>query len=133
MNLLFENHINETFKILALNKAGEIIISVNPIPKEELSSLLSKDLSKIHDWNWSNKDSVRINNMNAKKTGPNPNFCVNCYYLININAQRQTEASIVIPTPDSELPITADSLIKDLLEKDEVVTYRIFTESSSQF
>lgn len=133
-NLLFENHLNETFKILSLNKAGEVVISVKPVPRDQLQELLSKDIGNIKDWAWSNKDSVRINNMNYKKKNePNPNFCVNCYYLININALRPTEASIVIPTPHTELPITTDSTIKDLLQKDETVTYRVFTESSSQF
>lgn len=57
---------------------------------------------------WSNKDSVRVNN-----TGKN--YCVNCYYLINVKAVRKTQASLIIPSPDTELPLTTDSLIKDLL------------------
>jgi len=56
--------------------------------------------------------------MISKTKQPNPKFCVNCYYLININAQRPTEASIVIPTPGAELPVTTDSTLKDLLEQD---------------
>lgn len=80
---------NETFKILSLHKTGEVIISVNPIPREKLQETLTKDISKVTEWKWSNKDSVRINNLN-KKNEAAPDFCVDCYYLININAQRPT-------------------------------------------
>lgn len=79
--------------------------------------MINSDISQTKDWTWSNKDSVRINNNNERngKLVANPNYCVDCYYLINIKAQRDTEASIIIPTPDTELPITTDSQIKDLL------------------
>jgi hypothetical protein len=75
---------------------------------------------------------VRINNVNHNNK-TNKNYCFDCFYLIKVTAERPTEASIIIPTPDSELSITSNALIKDILLANETTVFRVFTDSTSQF
>jgi hypothetical protein len=75
---------------------------------------------------------VRINNVD-RKNNPNKNYCFDCFYLIKVAAERPTEASIIIPTPDAEVPIITNSLIKDILLQNETTTFRVFCDSSAQF
>lgn len=94
---------------------------------------MEKKPNEVKGWVWSNKDSVRVDNFDAAKNAPHEKYCVNCFYLINIKAQRKTKASVVIPTPGLEIPLKQDFMIKDLLLKNESSTYRIFTESEGKF
>ena len=92
-----------------------MLISVKPIAKDQLETELKKKIGDMNDWVWSNKDSVRVDNVDYNKNKPHERYCVDCYYLININAQRKTEASVMIPTPGTEVPLAKDTIIKDLL------------------
>ena len=86
----------------------------------------------MKNWLWKGKDQARIDHLD-KNGKPAKNYCSDCFYLIKIEAQRKTEASILIPTPDVEIPISTNLIIKDLLLKKEKVTYRIFTDSKGEF
>ena len=89
-HLLFENLINETFKILCAHKSGEVLISVKAIKPKDLDDALDQDLNKMNDWEWKGVDLVRIDNVD-KLGKPYKNYCSECFYLIHIEAKRETE------------------------------------------
>lgn len=66
---------------------------MNPVKKDEIELVAKKDISKIQNWMFSMKDYVSIRNTSS-------NYCVDCFYLINVKALRKTDASLIIPTPD---------------------------------
>ena len=86
-HLLFENLIEETFKIICAHKSGEVIISVKAIKPKDLDETLSKDIDKMTDWEWRGVDLLRIDNVdkNGKKY---KNYCSECYYLMHVEAKR---------------------------------------------
>ena len=86
--------------MLTAHTKGEVIISVKPIKEEEIEKELAKKPSERGKWVWSNKDSVRVDAFDYGRNIPHEKFCFDCYYLINIKAERKTEATVVIPTPD---------------------------------
>jgi hypothetical protein len=90
--------IDENFKVLSVHKSGEVLISVKTISREKLEEELEKKVNQMKDWQWRGKDQVRIDHLD-KSGKPAKNYCSDCFYLINIEAQRKTEASILIPTP----------------------------------
>ena len=130
---LFENLINETFKILPLYKNGEVVISAKPIAYEDVEAELMKNYKEMKGWVWNSKDYLRVYNVDFLKKSPEPNYCFDCFYLISVKAERNTEASIVIPTGSSEIAVAEGSTIKDYLMLDEKATYRIFTVSKGSF
>lgn len=85
--LLFENLIDENFKVLSVHKSGEVLISVKTISRENLESELKKNVSEMKNWLWKGKDQVRIDHLD-KNGNPAKNYCSDCFYLIKIEAQR---------------------------------------------
>ena len=59
---------------------------------------------------WSGKDFLRIEKTDIT-------FCFDCYYIIELSAERQTKTSIIIPSEAAEFPIMVDSIMKEELRK----------------
>lgn len=109
-----------------MHKSGEVLISVKNTKRQKLEKELSKNVIKNSKWEWKGVDVVRIPNSDKK-------YCVECYYLIHVKANRKTEGLIFIPTPGVEIPIETDVMIKDTLLKHQQEQYRIFTDPDAQF
>ena len=102
------------------------------ISPEKLDGEISKKIHNFKDWEWTGVDLVRIENVDHNGKA-HPNYCVDCFYLIHIEPSRNSEGSILIPTPGVEVPIATDYMIKDLLLKEEKIIYRIFTADKIKF
>jgi hypothetical protein len=98
---------------MSLENYGEILIQANVTNSTYLENLDNE--TNVTDFSWASSKDILI----VSESEKDKNICEKCMYLIVVKALKDTETSLIISSPGTEIPISVKRDITDVLEKDQ--------------
>lgn len=126
VSYFFYHHISNTaFKVLSIEKYGEVLISAK---ESNITQLEYLEQNSINKSSFTFKESRDVLLVGTEDSG----YKDNVFYLISIEATKPTETSILLYNGDVQIPLSNDDFVTDRMKNGNNMTYKTYIGDSKQ-